>query len=104
MRQICTFKIKSYYYTVYEVDKIEGKDTFIGESDYINKTIKLERGDSNQMRLTLIHELLHVWLYENGIKNQKDGCFTFEDICEIAAYSNDFITYAVEIYDYWKDR
>lgn len=104
MREICRFIIKGYYYVIYEVDRIEGKETFIGESDYTNKTIKLEKSNARQMRLTLIHELLHVWLYENGIKNQEDGCFTFEDVCEIAAYSNDFINYALEVYDYWKDR
>lgn len=41
---------------------------------------------------TLKHELMHVWLYENGHKNQNnDEIFTYEDVCELVALSNNFI-------------
>lgn len=48
---------------------------------------------------TLKHELVHVWLYENGHKNQ-DGkeVFSYEDVCEIAALSNNFINRILAIF------
>lgn len=49
---------------------------------------------------TLKHELMHVWLYENGHKNQNnDEIFDYEDVCELVALSNNFINYVVEIYE-----
>ena len=45
-----------------------------------------------QMLLTLKHELMHVWLYENGHKEQDDTeIFDYEDLCEYVALSNDSI-------------
>ena len=51
------------------------------------------------MMLTLKHELMHVWLYENGHTNQ-DGkeVFGYEDVCELTALSNDFINKIVKEY------
>lgn len=51
------------------------------------------------MLLTLKHELMHVWLYENGHTNQ-DGkeVFGYEDVCECVALSNDFINKIVNLY------
>lgn len=51
------------------------------------------------MMYTLKHELMHVWLYENGHINQGDGCFFgYEEVCELVAYSNDFINKVVNLY------
>jgi len=51
------------------------------------------------MLLTLKHELMHVWLYENGHTNQKgDEIFSYEDVCEYAALSNDSINRIVNEY------
>lgn len=48
---------------------------------------------------TLKHELVHVWLYENGHKNQSGReVFSYEDVCEIAALSNNFVNRIVEKY------
>jgi len=59
----------------------------------------LKDGNSNQMMLTLIHELMHVWLYENGHTNQKgDEVFTYEDVCELVALSNKSINRIVREY------
>ena len=49
---------------------------------------------------------MHVWLYENGHKNQNnDEIFDYEDVCELVALSNNFINYVVDIYKnsrfYW---
>ena len=51
------------------------------------------------MLLTLKHELMHVWLYENGHENQ-DGneIFGYEDVCEYAALSNNSINRIVKLY------
>ena len=97
---VCDFEIKENYYSIYIVDRIQGKKTFVGQTDYQTREILIEKGKYENMLLTLKHELLHVWLYEKGYKNQKDGCFSFEDICEICAYSNDFINEVVEEYEF----
>jgi hypothetical protein len=51
------------------------------------------------MLLTLKHELMHVFLYENGHKNQ-DGkeVFSYEDMCEYTALANDSINRIVGLY------
>lgn len=51
------------------------------------------------MLLTLKHELMHVFLYENGHENQ-DGkeVFSYEDMCEYTALANDSINRIVELY------
>ena len=98
---ICDFEINDKLYDIYVVEKIEGKKTYIGETNYNTKKVFIENGNYNQMLLTLKHELLHIWLYEKGYKNQKDGCFTFEDICEICAYSNDFVNKVVKKYEFY---
>lgn len=59
----------------------------------------LRNGNSNQMLLTLKHELMHVWLYENGHTNQNnDETFGYEDVCELVALSNDSINRIVKLY------
>jgi len=50
------------------------------------------------MLITLKHELMHVWLYEHGHKNQNGIKFDYEDVCEYAALSNDFINEIVKLY------
>lgn len=63
----------------------------------------LKNGNSNQMMLTLKHELMHVWLYENGHTNQNnDEVFGYEDVCELVALSNNSINRIVNEYLYNK--
>lgn len=59
----------------------------------------LKSGYYKDMLLTLKHELMHVWLYENGHTNQ-DGqeIFDYEDLCEYTALSNDSINRIVKEY------
>lgn len=66
---------------------------------YDEGIINIESGSYKQMLDTLKHELVHVWLYENGHKNQ-DGkeVFSYEDVCEIAALSNNFINRILAIF------
>ncbi len=59
----------------------------------------LKSGAYKDMLLTLKHELMHVWLYENGHKNQnQDEVFDYEDMCELVALSNNSINRIVEKY------
>ena len=65
----------------------------------------LKSGTEEQMLLTLKHELMHVWLYENGHTNQNgDEVFNYEDVCEYVALSNNSINRIVKEYlncKYW---
>lgn len=87
MKKITEFIINNKIYCIFDTDKIEGKDTYVGESRYEQGVILIERGTKEQMLITLRHELAHVWLYENGHSIQQEGCFTYEDLCEYIALS-----------------
>ena len=99
MEKICEFTVNNRIYTIYDVDKIEGKNSYVGRSDYTTTDIYIEKGSFEQMLITLKHELMHVWLYENGHKNQ-DGkeVFGYEDVCELVALSNNSINRIVKEY------
>lgn len=99
MEEICQFVINKHIYTIYDVDKITGKENYVGRSHYEDKTIYVEKGNFKDMMLTLKHELMHVWLYENGHTNQnEDEVFNYEDVCELVALSNDSINRIVKLY------
>ena len=99
MEEICKFEINNKIYTIYNVDTITGKNTYVGRSNYDDRNIYIEYGTEEQMMITLKHELMHVWLYENGHTNQ-DGkeVFGYEDVCELVALSNGSINRIVELY------
>ena len=99
MEKICDFVINKHIYTIYDVDRITGKNSYVGRSDYEDRTIYVEKGKIENMLLTLKHELMHVWLYENGHKNQ-DGneIFDYEDVCELVALSNNSINKILDLY------
>lgn len=99
MEEICKFIINDRIYTIYDVDKITGKNSYVGRSHYEDKTIFVEKGTKEQMMLTLKHELMHVWLYENGHKNQNNQeTFDYEELCELVALSNNSINRIVNLY------
>lgn len=99
MEEICKFEINNHIYTIYNVDKIEGKENYVGRSHYDDRTIYVEKGTKKDMLLTLKHELMHVWLYENGHTNQNnDETFGYEDVCELVAYSNNSINRITNLY------
>lgn len=91
MTKILEFYYKDKPYTIYETDRIEGKNSYVGETRYEEGRILIERGSFKEMLTTLKHELAHVWLYENGHPYQDGGCFTYEDMCEYIAFSNNFV-------------
>lgn len=104
MEEICKFEINNNIYTIYDVDKIEGKENYVGRSRYDDRTIYIEKGTKEDMLLTLKHELMHVWLYENGHTNQNDEeTFGYEDVCELVAYSNNSINRITNLYLSKKD-
>ena len=43
MEEICQFIINNNIYTIYDVDKIEGKNNYVGRSHYEDKTIYVEK-------------------------------------------------------------
>lgn len=99
MEEICKFEINNHIYTIYNVDKIIGKDSYVGRSHYDDRTIYVENGTEEQMLLTLKHELMHVWLFENGHKNQDNQeIFDYEELCELVALSNNSINRIVNEY------
>lgn len=103
MKEIMKFKINNKTYTIYDVDKIKGKDSYIGETNYEKGEILIEYGTIPEMMMTVRHELAHVWLYENGHPYQEDGRFTYEDLCEYIALSNRFVYEVSERYRIAKD-
>ena len=56
MEFVCDFFINNKRYLIYNVDKIEGKDTYVGRSDYDDRTLYIEKESKEQMLLTLKHE------------------------------------------------
>lgn len=99
MTKICEFEINDNIYTIYNVSIIEGKHTYVGSSNYDTKEVYIEKGTPEQMLFTLKHELMHVWLYENGHTEQDNQKrFDYEDICEYVALSNNSINNVVELY------
>ena len=95
------FKINNTEWTIKEVDEATinnemKQDGTLGVTIYKTQEIMLLKDQANIIK-TLIHELVHVWLYEFG-HNQNDKEFNCEDICEIVASSNDFVNEIVEQY------
>lgn len=99
MQEICKFIINNHIYSIYIVKKIAGKKSYVGQSQYDERKIFIEENNFEEMLLTLKHELMHIWLYENGHKNQ-DGqeVFDYEDLCELVALSNNSINKIVNLF------
>ncbi len=43
MKEICKFIINNHIYTIYNVDKIEGKNSYVGQSQYEKGIIYIEK-------------------------------------------------------------
>ena len=96
------FKINNTEWLIEEVDEAtmnnEMKaDGTLGVTIYKTQKIMLLKDQANIIK-TLKHELTHVWLYEYGHNQNDDKTFTYEDVCEVVASSNDFINEIVEQY------
>ena len=92
MEKICSFVINNRLYTIYDVYKILGKKSYVGQTEYDTGVVYIEYNTEEEMLLTLKHELMHIWLYEHGHTNQDNHeMFSYEELCEYVALSNDFI-------------
>ena len=69
-------------------------DYTLGLTIYSKQEIWLVENQVNMIK-TLIHELVHVWLFEYG-HNAQEREFNHEDVCEIVASSNNFINKIVQ--------
>ena len=96
------FKINNTEWTIEEVDEATinnevNDDEPLGVTIYKIQKIMLLKNQANIIK-TLKHELTHVWLYEYGHNQNDDKTFSYEDVCEVVASSNDFINEIVERY------
>lgn len=96
------FKINNTEWSIEEVDEAtinnEMKaDGTLGVTIYKTQKIMLLKDQANIIK-TLKHELTHVWLYEYGHNQNDEKTFSYEDVCEVVASSNDFINEIVEKY------
>lgn len=96
------FKINNTEWNIEEVDEAtinnEMKaDGTLGVTIYKTQKIMLLKDQTNTIK-TLKHELTHVWLYEYGHNQNDDKTFTYEDVCEVVASSNNFINEIIKEY------
>ena len=96
------FKINNTEWSIKEVSEAEinnemKNDYTMGVTIYKTQEVLLLKEQANIIK-TLKHELIHVWLYEYGHRQDDDKKYDYEDICEIVASSNDFINEIVEQY------
>jgi hypothetical protein len=96
------FKINNTEWLIEEVDEATinnemKSDGTLGVTIYRTQTIMLLKDQANIIK-TLKHELTHVWLYEYGHNQNDDKTFSYEDVCEVVASSNDFINEVIKEY------
>lgn len=102
------FKINNTEWTIEEKDEatinneVKGEGT-LGLTIYKTQKIMLLKDQANIIK-TLKHELTHVWLYEYGHNQNDDKIFSYEDVCEVVASSNDFINEVVDKYSEVKNE
>ena len=101
-RKRMKFKINNTEWTIEDVDEAAmnnemKNDGTLGVTIYKTQKIMLLKDQANIIK-TLKHELTHVWLYEYGHNQNDDKTFSYEDVCEVLASSNDFINEIVEQY------
>lgn len=96
------FKINNTEWTIEEVDEATinnemKNDGTLGVTIYKTQKVMLLKDQANIIK-TLKHELTHVWLYEYGHNQNDDKTFTYEDVCEVVASSNNFINEIIKEY------
>lgn len=94
-----TFVMKTGIFTKKDFSTIWIKDVSGNIRTFKTKEVWIEENTPEQMLFTLKHELAHVWLYENGhVYQDEEKRFTYEDICEYIALSNNSINNVVDLY------
>ena len=97
------FEINNTTWTIEKVDEATinnemKSDGTLGVTIFKNQKIMLLKDQANIIK-TLKHELTHVWLYEYGHNQNDEKTFSYEDVCEIVASSNDFINEIIQKYE-----
>lgn len=77
-------------------------DYTLGVTVYKTQEILLLENQANIVK-TLKHELMHVWLYEFGHSQDEERKYSYEEVCEIVASSNNFINEIINQY-FGKDK
>ena len=95
------FEINNTKWKIEQVSKDQMKlqsenDYTLGLTIYSEQKILLNESQANIIK-TLKHELAHVWLYEYGHSQNEKG-YSYEEVCEIVASSNNFINEIVKKY------
>lgn len=96
------FKINNTVWTIKVVDEATinnemKQEGTLGVTIYKTQEILLLETQANIIK-TLKHELMHVWLYEYGHNQEEEKKYSYEDVCEIVASSNDFVNEVVNEY------
>lgn len=78
------------------------QDGTLGVTIYKTQEILLLENQANIVK-TLKHELMHVWLYEFGHSQDEERKYSYEEVCEIVASSNNFINEIITQY-FGKDK
>lgn len=96
------FEINGQVWTIEEVEKekmsFESSPYTLGLTIYCEQKILILKGMPS-IEKTLKHELTHVWLWETGHNQHEEGKeYSYEDVCEIVACSNNFINEIVNKY------
>lgn len=97
------FKMNNSDWEIKEISNAEMNDMF-GEDGYTDGVtcygehkIYLNK-EILDVRRTLMHELMHCFLYEYGHNQNADKSFSYDDVCEVSACSHDMIHEIVEEY------
>lgn len=101
------FKINDTEWTIEEINKEEMRqkaenDYTMGLTVYIEQKIYLLTEQANIIK-SLKHELVHVWLYEYGHRQDDNNKYNYEEVCEIIASSNNFINKTIKEYEEQKE-
>lgn len=79
-------------WTIKLVEQIDGNAEIFGQTDYKTQTISVVSTlHSSQQVKTLIHELMHCWLWEHGHRQCDSNAFHYEEICDIVGASHNWI-------------
>lgn len=97
------FKINDTEWVIEEIGKEKMRqkaenDYTMGLTVYIEQKIFLLKEQANLLK-SLKHELVHVWLYEYGHRQDDSNKYSYEEVCEIIASSNNFINEVIEKYE-----
>ena len=91
MKQI-KFTLNDDEWEIVLVPQIDGNPEIFGQTEYRTQTIYIQNSlKSTQQIKTLVHELMHCWLWEYGHRQCDNNTFHYEEVCDIIAASHSWI-------------